>query len=114
MCVIVCARVLCDLVRACVCDRVCNLVRMYAHACECMWSCVCVYLHQYAEVALPAEGSVPITTFGAGGTTFTRAAKPKSNTTAYTSVMRLGFNIVGRVRVGVGERVGAGAMTAPK
>jgi hypothetical protein len=73
-------------------------------------------LHQYAEVALPAEGSVPITTFGAGGTTITNAAKPKSNVTGYTSVMRLGFNIVGRVRVrvGVGERVGAGAMTAQK
>jgi hypothetical protein len=63
---------------------------------------------------LLAEGSVPITTYGAGGTSFTSAAKPKSGATAPASVMRLGFNNVERaqVRVVVGERVYAGAMAA--
>ena len=89
----------CDLMRACVCDRVCDRVRMYARVCVCVWPCVCVYLHQYAEVALPAEGSVPITTSGAGGTAFTSAAKPKSKATAHTRVMRLGSSIVERARV---------------
>jgi hypothetical protein len=69
-------------------------------------------MHQYAEAALPAEGSVPITSSGAGGTALTSAAKPKSKATAHTSVMRLGFSIVERARVGVGERVCAGAITA--
>jgi hypothetical protein len=60
--------------------------------------------------------SVPITTFGAGGTAFTSAAKPKNKATAHTSVTGLGFSIVdrARVRVGVGVRVCAGAMTAQK
>jgi hypothetical protein len=48
-------------------------------------------MNQHAEAALPAEGSVLITTACAGGTAFTSAAKPKSRATADTSVMRLGF-----------------------
>jgi hypothetical protein len=73
-------------------------------------------MHNYGEVALPAEGSVPITTSCASGTAFTSAATPKSRATDYTSVIRLGSIIVerARVRVGVGERVCAGAMTARK
>jgi hypothetical protein len=39
-----------------------------------------------------------------GGTAFTNVAKPKNKATAPTSVMRLGFTIVERARVGVGER----------
>ena len=85
--------------RACVCDRVCDRVRMYACVFVCVWPCVCVYLHQYAEVALPAEGSVPTTTSGAGGNAFTSAAKPKIKATAHTRVMRLGSSIVERARV---------------
>jgi hypothetical protein len=63
-----------------------------------------------------AEGSVPITTSHVGETAFTSAAKPKSVATVLTSVMRLGVNIVerARVRVGVGERLCAGAMAAQK
>jgi hypothetical protein len=73
---------------------------------------VLVYMYQYTEVALPAEGSVPITTSDAGGTAFASAAKPKNRATAHASVMRLEFCIVerARVRLGVGERVYAGAM----
>jgi acyl-coenzyme A thioesterase PaaI-like protein len=73
-------------------------------------------MHQYIEVALPEEGSVPNTTPSAGGTAFTSATKPKSKATGHTSVMRLGSSIVerARVRVGVGERVCASAMTAQK
>ena len=96
-CVRVYAVTLCE--RVCVCDRVCDRVRMYACVCVCLSPCVCVYLHQYAEVALPPEGSVPITTSGAGGTAFTSAAKPRIKSTAHTSVMRLGSSIVVRARV---------------
>jgi hypothetical protein len=90
----------------CVCDRVYDRVRMYARVCDRVWPCVCP----------DEDGSVPITTSGAGETAFTSAAKPKSKATAHTSVMRLGSSIVerARVQVGVGERVCAGAMTAQK
>jgi hypothetical protein len=82
-------------------------------------------MHQYLAVAavsaaaykdFPAEGSVPITTSHVGETAFTSAAKPKSVATAPTSVMRLGVNIVerARVRLGVSERLCAGAMAAQK
>jgi hypothetical protein len=90
-----------------VCVIACVPVCVCMRAFVCVWPCVCAYMHHYVEVSLPAEGSVPITTSSAGGTTFTSAAKPKSKAAAHTSVMRFGFNIVerARVRVGVGERV---------
>jgi hypothetical protein len=113
-----------DLVRACVTVCVCVRVRVCVCVCVCVcdsvrvsvWPCVCVYMHMYAEVALPAVGSIPITTCGAGGTAFPNVATPKSRATAHTSVIRLGFSIVerARVRVGVGERMCAGAMTTQK
>ena len=72
---------------------------MRAAVCVCVAVRVCLLAHQYAEVALPAEGSVPIITSGVGGTAFTSAAKPKIKATAHTRVMRLGSSIVERARV---------------
>ena len=42
------ARVCCELVRACVCDRVCDRVRMYARVCVCV--CVAVRVCLLAPV----------------------------------------------------------------
>jgi hypothetical protein len=95
------ARMCCDLMRVCVCVIACvtGCVCMRAFVCVCVWPCVCVYLHHYAKVALPAEGSLPITTSGVSGTALTSPAKPKIKATAHTSVMRLGSSIVERTRV---------------
>jgi hypothetical protein len=115
------ARVCCVLVRACVCViacvTVCDRVRARARVCVYVCPCVCVDLRQYAEVALPAEGSVLITTFGRvehhSRVPPSRKARPRP---ILSSMMCLGFNIGerARVRVVVGERVCAGAITAQK